>query len=99
MKWFPAGLKNSLENILFHKLLAKATQNHVFVVVVESMMSVVGDSLNRLGPDIETSSNVVQFHEKILTAIAEKKREKAINLLERHLLEVKGRLLPFETRQ
>jgi len=87
------------ENILFHKLLAKATKNHVFVIVVESMMAVVGDSLSRIGPDIETSSNVVQFHEEILKAIAEKKRDKAIILLERHLLEVKGRLQPLEAQQ
>ncbi len=86
------------ENIQFHKLLAKATKNHVFVIVVESMMAVVGDSLSRIGPDIETSSNVVQFHEEILKAIAGKKRDKAVNLLEKHLLEVKGRLQSLETQ-
>jgi len=83
------------ENIQFHTLLAQASRNHVFFIVVESIMAVVGDFLSRIGPDVETSDNVVSYHEDIVKAIAEKKRTKAINLLEQHLLEVRNRLKPF----
>jgi len=83
------------ENIQFHTLLAQASKNHVFFIVVESIMAVVGDFLSRIGPEVETSENVVSFHEDIVKAIAEKKRTKAIKLLEQHLLEVRNRLKPF----
>ncbi|TET90161.1 MAG: FadR family transcriptional regulator [Desulfobacteraceae bacterium] len=83
------------ENIQFHILLAQASRNHVFFIVVESIMAIVGDFLSRIGPDVETSDNVVSYHEDIVKAIAEKKRTKAINLLEQHLLEVRNRLKPF----
>jgi DNA-binding FadR family transcriptional regulator len=83
------------ENIQFHILLAQASRNHVFFIVVESIMAVVGDFLSRIGPEVETSDNVVSYHENIVTAIAQKKRTKAINLLEQHLLEVRNRLKPF----
>jgi GntR family transcriptional repressor for pyruvate dehydrogenase complex len=83
------------ENLQFHTLLAQASNNHVFFIVVESIMAVVGDFLSRIGPDVETSDNVVSYHEDIVKAIAEKKRTKAINLLEQHLLEVRNRLKPF----
>jgi GntR family transcriptional repressor for pyruvate dehydrogenase complex len=83
------------ENIQFHTLLAQASRNHVFFIVVESIMAVVGDFLSRIGPEVETSDNVVSYHEDIVKAIAEKKRSKAINLLEQHLLEVRNRLKPF----
>jgi len=58
-------------------------------------MAAVADFLSRIGPDVETSKNVVEYHEQILKAIVEKKREKALNLLEKHLLEVRRRLQPF----
>ncbi len=83
------------ENIQFHTLLAQASRNHVFFIVVESIMAIVGDFLSRIGPDVKTSDNVVSYHEDIVKAIAEKKRTKAINLLEQHLLEVRNRLKPF----
>ena len=83
------------ENIQFHTLLAQASKNHVFFIVVESIMAVVADFLSRIGPEVETSENVVSFHEDIVEAIAEKKRTKAIKLLEQHLLEVRNRLKPF----
>ena len=83
------------ENVQFHNLLAKASKNHVFFIAVGSIMALVLDLLSRLGPDVETSTNVVECHEGILRAILEGKREEAIHSLERHLLEVRTRLQPF----
>ena len=53
------------------------------------------DFLQRIGPDAETSDNVIQYHEDILKAIIEKDRDKAIHLLEEHLVEVRNRLQIF----
>lgn len=83
------------ENIEFHRLLAKASKNPVFLIVAKSITDVVGNLLSRAKPDTETSKNVVESHEKILKAVIEKKRDEAISLLEEHFLEIKKRLNEF----
>jgi len=80
------------DNIKFHILLAKASKNNLFVIIMESIMVVVADFLIQLAPDLNKSSQVVESHMKILTAIALKQRRKAITLLENHLIEVRRRL-------
>ena len=41
------------------------------------------------------SKNTLAYHEDILNAIIAKKLDQAIDILENHLLEVKGRLQPL----
>lgn len=79
------------ENIQFQKLLAKASKNHVFVIVMESIMAVVAHSLSRLRPEFEVSLRTIREHEEILGAIIKRDREKAIAFLEKHILEVGNR--------
>jgi GntR family transcriptional repressor for pyruvate dehydrogenase complex len=93
------GIMATEENIQFHKLLANASKNHVFLIVAESITKVLGNFLQRVGPDTETSNNVVEFHEKIIEAIIKKNRDEAINLLKEHLLEVEKRLQIFIDRE
>lgn len=76
------------ENVQFHRLLASASKNDVFVIVVGSIMAVVADFLSRLEPDLEKSKQVVKSHEDILNAIVRRKSGEAIILLENHLIEV-----------
>jgi DNA-binding FadR family transcriptional regulator len=96
------------ENIQFHELLAKASKNHVFVIVAGSILAVLRELLSRLTLNLKTSNdavgyndevlkskNAVGYHEDILNAIIEKRRDEAIHLLERHLLEVRNRLRPL----
>ena len=96
------------ENIQFHKLLAKASKNHLFVIVVEAVTMAVRHFLSELEPDAEFSNNeqwynenIIQskntlaYHNEILNAVIEKKLDKAIDILEHHLQEVKNRLQPF----
>ncbi len=93
------------ENIDFHNLLAKASKNHVFVMVVGSIMAVVRDHTSRLTSNLEEaedvssynesvilSRNAVDFHEEIVNAIVEKDNEKAFHLMESHVREVGHRL-------
>jgi GntR family transcriptional repressor for pyruvate dehydrogenase complex len=77
------------DNIQFHKMLAEASKNRLFVIIVESLMVVVGDFLSRLKPDLKKSSRVVEDHEKLLSAIKAGQKSEAITLLERHLMKVK----------
>jgi len=83
------------ENIQFHNLLARASGNHVFVIVAESMMAVLGDFLSRLAPDVETSAKVIEDHEAIMKAIMNRDRGLALLLMERHLIGVESRLQVF----
>jgi DNA-binding FadR family transcriptional regulator len=93
------------ENVEFHNLLAKASGNHVFVMVVGSIMAVVRDHTSRLTSNLEetsdtanlsesvlTSENAVDIHEYIVNAIIEKDKEKASRLMEGHVREVGQRL-------
>jgi len=81
------------ENFQFHRLLAEASKNYLFVIVMESIMAVHSDLLSGTGSNLKTSENVVTYHEDILKAVVEKKRNKALQLLEKHIKEVKRRLL------
>ncbi len=96
------------ENIRFHKLLAKASKNHLFVIVVEAVTTAIRHFLSGLGTDSESSENekwynenmmnsknTLAYHEDILNAVVEKKLDTAIDILENHLLEVKSRLQPL----
>ena len=93
------------ENIEFHNLLAEASKNHVFVMVVGSITAVVRDHTSRLTARLEgqdpagarmesvlKSKTAVDLHEKILEAMAAKDRKKAKQLMESHLQEVGHRL-------
>ncbi|MCB2191765.1 MAG: FadR family transcriptional regulator [Deltaproteobacteria bacterium] len=79
-------------NAQFHGLLAKATGNPVFVMVLESIMAVHLDFLTRVPAGLETSAKVVKAHELLVEAIENGDRAKAQSLLEDHLTEVRERL-------
>jgi len=96
------------ENIEFHNLLARASKNHLFVIVVEAVTTAVRHFMSQLGPESEFSNreqwyneNIIQskntlaYHNEILSAIVEKNLDRAVDTLENHLQEVKNRLQPF----
>jgi DNA-binding FadR family transcriptional regulator len=87
------------QNSQFHILLAEATKNHLFVIVLESMMAMLTDIFGRLKPDLRMANNTLGYHEKILNAIKTRNRVKAITLLEEHLLEVEKRLQTFANKR
>jgi DNA-binding FadR family transcriptional regulator len=96
------------ENIQFHNLLAKASKNHLFVIVVEAVTTAVRHFMSQLEPDAEfsdseqwyneniiQSKNTLAYHNEILNAFIKKELDKAVDILENHLQEVKNRLQPF----
>jgi DNA-binding FadR family transcriptional regulator len=100
------------ENIQFHNLLAKASKNHLFVIVVEAVTTAVRHFMSELGPDSDllenekwysenvlNSKNTLSYHKDILNAVIEKKVDQAVDILENHLLEVKKRLRPLAGQQ
>ena len=93
------------ENIQFHKLLARASKNQLFIIVVEAISTAVKYFLNQLIPDSEftdnkkwyddsiiRSKNTIEFHQHILDAIIANDLEQAVEQLVAHLHEVKDRL-------
>ena len=76
------------ENILFHKLLTRASGNHVFIVVMESIMTVVGHFRSLLEIDLELSRKAVEEHELIVQALVKHDVDRALLILERHLMDV-----------
>lgn len=83
------------ENLHFHRLLAKASKNHVFVMMVESLLAILGNLLTRLDPDLDVSNDSVRYHERIFDALVLGDLATADKLLEEHLLQIKDKLSPF----
>ena len=76
-------------NFEFHSLLADASKNKVFIILERAVNAIPHDIRSRRTADIKTSETAVRAHEKILGALVRKEREKAISLLERHILTVR----------
>jgi len=93
------GIQAFDENLQFHKLLARASRNPVFEIMLEPIMAVVADFLSRFKPNLEHSNKVIGAHEAILEAIRGKRIEEATQLLETHLLEIRNRLQIFDQEQ
>lgn len=79
------GIRASALNVEFHRLLARASKNPVFEIVVDSIMAVAADYLSRFELGLEQSKRSVDDHEALLAAIIEKDTNKAIKILEDHL--------------
>jgi len=71
----------------FHMLLARASNNYIFVIIVEALLAVTADIRSRLNSGIELDTEAVLGHERILQAIKERDSEKALAAMEKHLTE------------
>ena len=76
------------ENFDFHALLARASKNKVFIILEKSINAIHRDLRSRSTADYKTTRNAVKAHQKILEAIINKDREKAIKLLDQHIFDV-----------
>ena len=85
------------ENVHFHKLLSKATKNHIFVMIMECIMAVHGALLGEVTADLDTSMQVVKDHQKILDLVVERNHAQAIKIFKLHLVDVGRRLKIIET--
>ena len=73
------------ENMEFHLLLARASGNYIFVIMVEALLAVTADIRSRLSSGLELDTEAVLGHEKILQAMKRKDTKKALAAMERHL--------------
>jgi len=87
-KKIEAGRQAFEENTQFHRLLARASGNHLFVILTESIMTVVAHFRSILGVNLELSARCTAAHEQIIDALVKGNRKKAFVLLQAHLTEV-----------
>lgn len=73
------------DDLQFHKLLAKATHNYVFVIMVESLMVVVAHFMSFLNISADKWVKAIRSHERILDAIEKGDEAAALAELERHI--------------
>ena len=76
------------ENFDFHALLARASKNKVFIILEKSINAIHRNLRSRSTADYKTTRNALKAHQNILDAIINKDREKAIRLLDKHILDV-----------
>jgi len=86
-----SGMQAYEENTQFHKLLARASKNHLFIILVESIMTVVAHFRSILDADPELTSRTINAHEQIIDALLKHNRKKALVVLETHLLGIGDR--------
>lgn len=85
------GVPAADHNASFHVLLAKASQNRVFMIVVEAIMTIVTNVLRRIPQDVQMSERVYREHGLIVEAVVAKDKVKAIKLMEAHLMGIHDR--------
>jgi DNA-binding FadR family transcriptional regulator len=81
------------ENVEFHRIFAAASQNFVYVIIMECLMAANAKILSKAGVTLETSARVVQSHQDLVEAIENKDAPRAHELISEHLLDVEKRLL------
>ncbi len=83
-----AGMQAFDENTQFHKLLARASKNHLFVILMESIITVVAHFRSILGVNLGLSGRSVEAHEQAIDALVKGSGKKAMMVLEAHLMDV-----------
>jgi DNA-binding FadR family transcriptional regulator len=72
------------ENVLFHKLLAKASKNQVLIIIVDLLMAVISDFMKAYGTLKDERKHRIDEHKELLRAIIEKREDLALKVLQRH---------------
>jgi GntR family transcriptional repressor for pyruvate dehydrogenase complex len=86
------------ENIGFHRLLAKASKNQVFVIALESILAVVAHFRSLFTMGLQGPRKVLEEHEHILDAIEKGRYDEAFILMEKHLISVDQRFRDLVTK-
>ncbi|OPY64478.1 MAG: Pyruvate dehydrogenase complex repressor [Syntrophorhabdaceae bacterium PtaU1.Bin034] len=74
------------ENIDFHRILANASKNYTFSIVMESILAVFADFKSRHeGVEVKQSMHITTLHEAIVDAMVAKNAKNALELLDKDL--------------
>lgn len=82
------GFEGFEDNVHFHKMLAEATNNYVYVILMESLMTVVAHFHSFLNIGSGTIKSANRAHLRIIDAIEKGDQERAQAELEKDILDV-----------
>jgi DNA-binding FadR family transcriptional regulator len=88
------GERSTRENVEFHLILGRATQNEMFHILMESVMKVVSEFLMKLKPTPAQSRRVLEDHRILLKLIRKRDPRRCVEQMEKHLLDIENRLAP-----
>jgi GntR family transcriptional repressor for pyruvate dehydrogenase complex len=81
-----AGKSAYEENIDFHRILANASKNYTFSIVMESILAVFADFKSRHEEvEVKQSMHITSLHEAIVDAMVAKTAKNALELLDKDL--------------
>jgi len=93
------GMTTYSHEIAFHRILARASGNPVFMLIQDFVNSVLTDSKLHLRPGLGFVQEVFSAHERILEAIRVRDPDLAAAEMERHVCEVERALEELQRQQ
>jgi GntR family transcriptional regulator, transcriptional repressor for pyruvate dehydrogenase complex len=81
------------EHMEFHKILARASKNYLFVIVIEAVCTIHSDFFIKIAQEdvLSLSRRTARAHQAVAHALAAGKKDEALALFEKHLNEVATR--------
>jgi GntR family transcriptional repressor for pyruvate dehydrogenase complex len=76
-----------LGNLEFHRLVARASGNGVFVVVLEACLGVLENEVRKLEVERPLVASMLSAHERIFDAVRKRQQQKAFRLMTEHVRE------------
>jgi GntR family transcriptional repressor for pyruvate dehydrogenase complex len=86
------GEPPSSNDLMFHKLIARAAKNPILEMLSESMLEVASQVITDLHPSMDVLKHVLRCHKNVFDAIRSRNGERARAVMSEHILDVQKRL-------
>ncbi len=80
-----AGIEASMNDLEFHRVLARCSKNRIIELVADALLCVVASILTRTPPTLEMSIKAVERHEAVVAALKGRDTEGALSEMLQHL--------------
>ena len=80
-----AGVEASMNDLEFHRVLARCSKNRIIELVANALLCVVTSILTRTPPTLEMSIKAVERHEAVVAALRRRDTEGALSEMLQHL--------------
>jgi GntR family transcriptional repressor for pyruvate dehydrogenase complex len=85
-------LAKSTENLSFHVLIAEATRNPVYRMIVEAVTEFMHPFVRKVGSSDDLTRSTLEFHRQVVAALRDRDVQGARAAMQRHILEVHERV-------